>query len=558
MLACLMILVLLPFVDTLCAPFSPPARQCGNRRPALRCLPAVVASETTELVSPALLSQLAPTQVDGQSLDIDLLWRMLSEHTLYLSNQDRENVRLSLRVLLTKAETALRSQRWSSDCDEVEPALTAPGRTVLPSTLVLSVLTSVQTAQDLLKLQLDVVTVCAAMLAQTALTSAAPTWPCLVPNAFTCAVDELLVAERHLAELSNGAVLLADAPTVASSAELVRMGLLARGAAEPRALIVILARQLQLLRAVEALPPAAQTIVALQAVHLYTPLSQAIGFGGVFNDLEAISYRKLFPETVAKLQTWYEEEWPDTHLLLPQLVEQLRAQLETAPSLDGLVSDFEITARAKTLTSTLRKMLRRSTLDVEQVQDVIALRVVLTPAPDAEAQLAMVMRLPTLSAFEADALLCHGVYRQVVRLWKEVPGRFKDFVTAPKANGYQSIHTNARLPDGRLVEVQIRTAEMHREAERGRAAHGLYKGGITQPSQLASVADTLQAMRSLPALPSAGGTAAQDADDDLVTLTESAQIPAHSLHREMRTDSAFSKAEPPPRGRGASLPRRTS
>ena len=65
-------------------------------------------------------------------------------------------------------------------------------------------------------------------------------------------------------------------------------------------------------------------------------------------------------------------------------------------------------------------------------------------------------------------------------IWQEVPGRVKDFVRNPKPNGYQSIHTTLRLPDGRLVEVQLRTRPMHERAERGSAAHHLYKGGATE------------------------------------------------------------------------------
>ena len=117
--------------------------------------------------------------------------------------------------------------------------------------------------------------------------------------------------------------------------------------------------------------------------------------------------------------------------------------------------------------------------DVDRVQDIIALRVVLTPAADAVALLGAQMERPDLSEAEAEALLCHIALKNVRRLpiWQEVPGRVKDFVRHPKPNGYQSIHTNLRLPDGRLVEVQLRTRQMHERAERGSAAHHLYKGG---------------------------------------------------------------------------------
>ena len=103
----------------------------------------------------------------------------------------------------------------------------------------------------------------------------------------------------------------------------------------------------------------------------------------------------------------------------------------------------------------------------------------------------------------------------MLRLWPEVPGRFKDFISSPKANGYQSIHTNVRLTDGRVLEVQLRSAAMHEKAERGAAAHGLYKGGIDNPGALAELADvstTLRTLRELPALPQGALFAQIDTD----------------------------------------------
>ena len=80
-----------------------------------------------------------------------------------------------------------------------------------------------------------------------------------------------------------------------------------------------------------------------------------------------------------------------------------------------------------------------------------------------------------LTSGETEALLCFAAYKQLASVWPEEPGRFKDFVTRPKANGYQSLHTNLRLPDGRTFELQIRTAAMHEVASSGSAAHNAYR-----------------------------------------------------------------------------------
>ena len=109
-----------------------------------------------------------------------------------------------------------------------------------------------------------------------------------------------------------------------------------------------------------------------------------------------------------------------------------------------------------------------------------------------------------MSEAEAESLLCYGVHGEVRRLWNEVPGRLKDFVSSPKPNGYQSIHTNVRLPDGRVAEVQVRSAAMHARAEHGMAAHGLYKGGLTEPAQLTALAEVSTRLKTR-ALPEASG-----------------------------------------------------
>jgi len=220
---------------------------------------------------------------------------------------------------------------------------------------------------------------------------------------------------------------------------------------------------------------------------------------------------------MGRLAAWYEQVWPDAQELVPILTEQLRTAILSAPSLDGLLDSVSVTGRVKTPTSTLRKLLR-DVDHVESVRDVLAFRVVLKASGTASQELAATMSKPgsrLLSDEEVEALLCYGAYKQVLRLWPEVPGRFKDFISSPKANGYQSIHTNVRLTDGRVLEVQLRSAAMHEKAERGAAAHGLYKGGIDNPGALAELADvstTLRTLRELPALPQGALFAQIDTD----------------------------------------------
>ncbi|EOD13921.1 hypothetical protein EMIHUDRAFT_246599 [Emiliania huxleyi CCMP1516] len=254
------------------------------------------------------------------------------------------------------------------------------------------------------------------------------------------------------------------------------------GSREPRALLVALGSTLAQLRREEAAGGAddAGAAVALRAVQLYAPLAQTVGLAPLGCELEAVSYRRLFPGHVSRLGAWFDAVWPDAHQLLPRLIAELRAAVEEAPSLHGLLAE-----------------LLRDVDDVEAVRDVLALRLVLAPSVGAAAELAASLEQPTLSRPEAEALLCYAAYKQVVTRWREEPGRFKDFV---------------RLPDGRLVEVQVRSEAMHEAAERGAAAHGLYKGGVDTPALLLpEAAATIETLRALPGRVPAGRRLAKDA-----------------------------------------------
>ena len=248
---------------------------------------------------------------------------------------------------------------------------------------------------------------------------------------------------------------------------------------DPRSLLVLLGGALLALRASDALPSAQRHARALESVQLFAPLAHSLGLGGgPFAELESLSYASLFPESLRRLRGWYLRAWPDADTLVPELCASLEARLREAPSLGGLLGTLTISGRVKSVTSTFRKLLRDNVggSEGENVRDALALRVILTPAPQAAEQLGSMMRRPSaLSAAEVEALVCFGVHREMLRLWPEEPGRFKDFITQPKPNGYQSLHTNVRLADGRTIEVQIRSRQMHERAEYGSASHDAYR-----------------------------------------------------------------------------------
>jgi hypothetical protein len=269
-------------------------------------------------------------------------------------------------------------------------------------------------------------------------------------------------------------------------------------AADARNALVLLGSALVGLRSSDALPVAEQHSRALQAIQVHAPLASSLGVGGAFSDLEELSYSRLFPESLRSLRVWYTQMWPDSQSLMPHLRDMLEQNLRLAPSLLGLVDNLSVTGRVKTVTSTFRKLLRDDRAGgrgIEDIRDIAALRVVLQPAHGAAKQLAAEMnRSEALTFDEIEGLVCFGAYRELRHVWNEEPGRFKDFVTLPKPNGYQSLHTNLQLPDGRIFEVQIRTASMHDRAESGSAAHNTYRAAQLGAAELGAA----ESLRLLP------------------------------------------------------------
>jgi GTP pyrophosphokinase len=163
-------------------------------------------------------------------------------------------------------------------------------------------------------------------------------------------------------------------------------------------------------------------------------------------ELEDMAFKYLEPDAYWWLVEQIAEQRPRRERYVREAGELLRSEL-----LHGVKA--EVTGRAKHLYSIYRKLLRPEiNMDLQRVYDLFALRVLVDTLP-----------------------ACYQALGQVHALWTPVNGRFKDYIATPKPNGYQSLHTTVLGPDGRQLEVQIRTHEMHRLAEYGLAAHLFYK-----------------------------------------------------------------------------------
>ena len=212
-----------------------------------------------------------------------------------------------------------------------------------------------------------------------------------------------------------------------------------------RVVLIKLADRQHNLQTMAAMRPDKRRRIAIETLEIYAPIALRLGLNKLYRELQDISFQLIHPHRARVLAKAMEVARGNRHELLSQIQEAITARLASA----GLKADFF--GREKTLYSIYRKM-REKQLSFSQVLDIYGFRVVVDSVP------ACYLALGAL----------HGLY-------KPVPGKFKDYIAIPKANGYQSLHTTLIGPYGTPVEVQIRTREMHHVAQEGVAAHWLYK-----------------------------------------------------------------------------------
>ncbi len=215
-----------------------------------------------------------------------------------------------------------------------------------------------------------------------------------------------------------------------------------------RVILVKLADRLHNMRTLNHLPDERRQKIARETLDIYAPIANRLGMSKVKNELEELSFKYLEPALYESLRTRVEARRRATETLLDELTATLTAKLR-----DAQVAFSRIDGRIKRLYS-IHLKLRRQKIDLDQVYDFMALRVITGSVKD-----------------------CYAALGIIHQTWSPVPGRIKDFIAMPRPNGYQSLHTSVISEKGLPFEVQIRTEEMHRRAEEGIAAHWKYKEG---------------------------------------------------------------------------------
>ncbi|MDT0632077.1 bifunctional (p)ppGpp synthetase/guanosine-3',5'-bis(diphosphate) 3'-pyrophosphohydrolase [Rubrivirga sp. S365] len=221
-------------------------------------------------------------------------------------------------------------------------------------------------------------------------------------------------------------------------------------ASDVRVILVKFADRLHNMRTLGAVRPEKQRRIAAETQNLFAPLAHRFGLHEVKTELEDLSLKYLQPEAFQEIARGLNAKRRQRERYVEQFVEPIRAELEEG----GF--DFEIYGRPKSITSIYNKMQRQG-VSLDEVYDLFAIRVILE------------------STGKKGREDCWRVYSALTALYPPVTDRFRDFLSVPKSNGYQSLHTTVIGPGGRPVEIQIRTREMHEIAERGVAAHWKYK-----------------------------------------------------------------------------------
>ena len=218
-----------------------------------------------------------------------------------------------------------------------------------------------------------------------------------------------------------------------------------------RVVLVKLADRLHNMRTLGYMPAHKQQQIAQETLDIYAPLANRLGIWQIKWELEDLSFRYLNPDAYREIAMNIDERRADREAYLNRIIDTLRSELAKYE-----VDDPIITARPKHIYSIHKKMDRKK-LPFDQIYDVRAVRVIVETIPQ-----------------------CYMVLGVVHNLWRPIPGEFDDYIAAPKDNFYQSLHTAVLDTQGKTVEVQIRTMDMHEHAEYGIAAHWRYKEGNTR------------------------------------------------------------------------------
>ncbi|MGZ5189825.1 MAG: RelA/SpoT family protein, partial [Flavisolibacter sp.] len=223
---------------------------------------------------------------------------------------------------------------------------------------------------------------------------------------------------------------------------------------DPRVILIKLADRLHNMRTLDSMKPEKQLKVSSETVYVYAPLAHRMGLYNIKTEMEDLAMKYLEPDTYKEIARKLAETKRERSRYINEFIKPLKDKLEKAEL------DFEIHGRPKSIHSIWNKMKKKG-VTFEEVYDLFAIRIIVNSSPEKEKE------------------DCWKVYSMITDEYTPSPERLRDWLSNPKSNGYEALHTTVMGPQGKWVEVQIRTKRMNEIAEKGLAAHWKYKEDAT-------------------------------------------------------------------------------
>lgn len=242
-----------------------------------------------------------------------------------------------------------------------------------------------------------------------------------------------------------------------------------------RVILIKIADRLHNMRTLSSMAPAKQFKITGETMYIYAPLAHRLGLFAIKTELEELCFRYEHPETYAELMRKIDETAPERNKIYENFADPV------VKALDKMNIEYEMRARVKSVYSIWKKMEAKS-IEFNEVYDLFAVRIIfeIQPGIDEKKQ-------------------CWDIYSAITDIYKLRPDRIRDWVSHPKANGYQALHLTVMGPDGRWIEIQIRSRRMDDIAEKGFAAHWKYKENrIEEDNELEKWLKTIQEVLANP------------------------------------------------------------